>query len=518
MSVIGKISRLARTLIVAGLAFAGSVQVSTAQTLTLGLYIAPTSLDPAKASIDNGFAMNVLGLSYEPLIRLDGAGKKIPGLAVEWGYSGENNTVFEMKLRSGAVFADGTPANADAVVNSIKYFMENGSYASYFEPVTSIEATDDTTVQITTDKVYPVWQDLFTNAMNLGFVISPAGLSNPEALQGVSFGSGPFVLNVGASTPGSLLVYDRNPNYYDQASLYYDTVKVMIIPNQQQLFNAVVSGLVDVAPGSAVGPAVEDAKLPHKTIFSSSYTWIIADRAGELVPALADPRVRQALNYAIPREAAVQAIWEGKWAKPIVTGPFSEAMFGYDPSLEEIYTYDPEKAKALLAEAGYPDGFDIGKILALNPVVRAEVLASAWNAIGVKTEVEAYDGWSTLIPVIMQKKNAVAYGTSPTQPTYFLAKQWLLPGENNRFNSFGTDDPEITSLVMAAEAASPGSPEQAELYQSAFRRAIEQGWWASLARGALVWYMNPKVVTGLEKSTDPAMNFDILLAEPVAAK
>jgi peptide/nickel transport system substrate-binding protein len=128
---------LAATAVLSACGGGGSASSSSSSdTLTIGLNVKPQSLNPGKNG--NGGQNIVQWLAYEPLIRSNSDGTYSPGLATEWGYVGEGNTAFEMKIRTDAQFADGTPVTAQSVVDSLTYYLENpGPLSHYLTGVTS---------------------------------------------------------------------------------------------------------------------------------------------------------------------------------------------------------------------------------------------------------------------------------------------------------------------------------------------------------------------------------------------
>ncbi|KQQ08491.1 hypothetical protein ASF46_14425 [Rathayibacter sp. Leaf296] len=297
-------------------------------------------------------------LAYEPLIASGPDGEPAPGLATDWGYvDGSGGTQFRLNLRDDAEFADGTPVTAEAVAASITWFVANatgptsGSFTGW-----TVEATGDLEVTITTPAPTPIVADLL-NPYNLGGnIISPEGLKNADTLANATYGAGPYVYDSADSVTGDHYTYVPNENYYDQSRIRFDKIVIRVIANMSSALSAVRSGQVDAIQGdTTVVESAESAGLDVVGAPNGFYGFFIWDWAGLKSPALADQRVRQALNYAIDRESIASAVFGDLGTA--TSQPTTPGWDGYDDSLTDAYPYDPDKAEALLAEAGYADGF-----------------------------------------------------------------------------------------------------------------------------------------------------------------
>src|SRR5262249_44483319 len=183
-------------------------------------------------------------------------------------------------------------------------------------------------------------------------------LRSPAQLGTRTFGAGPYTLDPAQTVTGDHYTYVPNPRYHDKAAVHWKKVVVRIITDPQSMLNALKTGEVQVGNGDAT--TIGAARQAGLTIASAPLLWTgvtLADRGGKVARALADVRVRQALNYATDRKAIVNALFPG-------TGtPTSELTvprgYGYDSALTNAYPYDPGKAMQLLAAAGYPHGFTL---------------------------------------------------------------------------------------------------------------------------------------------------------------
>ncbi|HWI31987.1 MAG TPA: ABC transporter substrate-binding protein [Microbacterium sp.] len=369
-------------------------------TLTVGINTPPISLDPLRAALGNGRWYE--DPAYTSVLDLNDDGEVIAGLADEWGYVGEGNTKFSFTLKPDLEFSDGTPLTAQSVVDSYNYFVANGSGPTrpYFFAITA-EAVDDLTVELTSATPNPIMDQLVTGDYYAFAPISPAGLADDTARAGDTFGIGPYVLDKEATIPDNVYVYVKNENYFDEDAAKYEKIEVKVIPDYTQQVQALNTGQVELIQ---VDPNVASTLKDPATVLERASSWnglLLTDRGGVNTPALADERVRQALAWAIDREAVAKASVGEYGTATTQVAIDGDPSWGYDPELEDAYTQDLDKAKDLLAEAGYPDGFSFtalyqGPSQADSKLVQA--LASDFAKIGVTMELKPeadFGAWVT---------------------------------------------------------------------------------------------------------------------------
>lgn len=475
----------------------------TGGTLTLVSMSPPASLDPAKANVgsDNWF----VNLAYDTPIRRVEGGRLEPGLATAWGYVGAGNTDFEFTLREGAKFADGTPVTADAVAKSLDYARKNGLNVSWLSAIESVTASGPLTVRIHCATPNPILPDLLTQVTLAGSVVSPAGLAAPDKLGTQSFGAGPYVLDNAATVVGDHYTYTPNPNYWDPAKIHWKKVVVKVIANPQSALQAVRTGQGDAL---ALTPnQVDIAKSAGLEITKSPTVLMgvnLVDRGGELAKPLKDVRVRQALNHAVNRDAINKALFQEYGQS--TTQLSLPGLDGYAPELDRRYPYDPAKAKQLLAEAGYPDGFSFPMetqgLLGIDLVTQAVV--EQWKQIGVRAEVTTDTTVGQWLGNATSKKFAVLGFGYGGIPTYMVALDWMLP-HATAFNPFASQDPELTRRL--AEAAAAPAEQQPKLYQAAMAYAVDQAWFVATSRLDGIYAYNSKKITGF--STGPGFLPDV---------
>jgi peptide/nickel transport system substrate-binding protein len=458
--------------------------------ITVAVQTAPLSLDPAKSAntADNQL---VLDLAYAPLISLGADGSLQPGLAESWEYTDENLTTFQLTLRPDAKFSDGTPVTAQSVVDSIQHVKNaNGPVGIYANAVESAEATDELTVVLHLVQPNPEIGLLLTQRFLFGMVVGAAGVADPEMLGTQTVGAGPYVLDPEQTVSNDHYTFVPNEHYWDQDAIHFESFTVRVIANPQTALNALQSGQVSYIGGSFAGaPQAEAAGLTVHSTPSAWYSIFLLDRNGELVPALKDQRVRQALNYAIDREAITTALF-GEYgepnSQPSIPGYEED---GFVPDYVDYYDYDPAKAEALLEEAGFGDGFTLtigASPVFGNGIQMAQAVASDWEKIGVTAEIESFATIGDIVGPWGNKELPLTAGYYDCQPMFIFIQQSVAK-DAGLFNPFQSQDDELDGLIAEAyattdEAAVP------EAWAAVQRRLVELGWFIPIATGSALYF------------------------------
>lgn len=438
--------------------------------LTFAASFGPTSLDPALQSVDqiNNFYVNV---AYAALTHIDGNGEIVPDLAESWEYTDDTNTTFELNLRDGVKFSDGTDMDADAVVASLEYARDKGvNGPNWLSSVSEITAPDADTVQIKTTEPNDSLPAVLSQRLLLGSIISPAGLADVEQLKSASFGAGPYVLDEAKTVPGDTYVYTPNEYYWDPSKIHWKEVVVKVAGNTASALQAVQNGEADFMSGDATaGAAAKAADLGVATAPFGLTGVNIMDREGSIVPALADERVRQALLHAIDRDALSTAVFPGFSTAGLSL--FLDGFAGFSGDVDDAFEYDLDKAKELLKEAGYEDGFsmEISAPTANNTNFLGQAIVEEWSKIGVEANLTTYTDLGQWTTDILAGKYPVTVFNYGALPTYIVAKSFFTGGKT-QFNAFDTQDEELMELLNAAAAAS--TPEEADAsYQAVLEKA-----------------------------------------------
>jgi peptide/nickel transport system substrate-binding protein len=470
--------------------------------LRLGLNGSGTgSMNPALNS-GGGEASMLLSLAYSPLIHQNSDGTFAPGLASSWRYVGAGNKVFELTLRDGAKFSDGTPVDAQSVKAWLDYSVKaNTGGSATVGKIDSVQAPDAKTVRIKLKDPNPTMPHALSEAGGcFGLVAAPSAAKNPDVLKKSTEGAGPYVLDAGASVTGDHYVFTPNKNYYDQSAIHYKKITVRIIKSTTTMLQSVKTGQIDVAEGdSSTAQSARSSGLDVRGAVESTAGFAFLDLSGQLVKALADPRVRQALNYAVDRQKIATSLFPGNVVKP--TDQFT-TQDGYDPSLQNHYTYDPNKAKALLAQAGYPKGFTFTVLASagLTPYeTLARAVASDLAKVGVTVDVKTATSADLLNQLQGKKMSAAMF--MQNNAWWLVYQYYFASGPSAIFNQHNFSDPDMNRLWQAGSKGSQSAPQWKQMTQ----RAVTQAYFLPVLGLTRIWYFHAKAINGITP-TDKAAN------------
>jgi len=416
--------KLGRSLLLAGaLAVClGSTAMAARTDLVLGVVLEPPHLDPtagAAAAIDEILYANV----FEGLTRIGSSGEVLPALAKSWEIS-DDGKVYTFSLHEGVKFHDGTAFDAEDVKFSLdRARADNSTNAQkpLFAAIDTVEAVDPLTVKVTLTKP----QGGFLYNMGWGdavMVASESAGTNKEK----PVGTGPFRFDNWAK--GSSITIVKNPDYWgEQVAL--EKAEFRIIPDAAAAVPALLSGDVQAFPMAPLGDARPQVEADPR------FKVVIGVTEGETILSMNNAKapfdnlkVRQAVSHALNREEIIAGNGMGGLGTPIGSH-FSPANAAY-VDLTGTYPYDPEKAKALLAEAGYPDGFKATLKLPPPPYARegGQVIASQLRAVGIETEIIPLE-WADWLKTVFTDKDfdfTIISHTEPndieiySRPTYYF--------------------------------------------------------------------------------------------------
>lgn len=336
-------------------AAAGQPPAAPTGTLIVALPLDPNSINPPNAA--DRMAGNVVNQIFDSLLAVDNAtGELLPSLATEWTVS-DDGMVYTFKLREGVTFHDGTPFNAEDVVATFEAGKDPANaYASGYEAVT-VEVVDEYTVVLK-----PNTPDVTFLRTLTGYNIISAEQFAAEGNAGIEtnpIGAGPFKFV--EWNKGDRIVLAAFADYWDEGKPYVAEVIFRPIPESATRLAAIQTGEVHIInrlsadeAASLTGVAdVEQITYPADRVYYITFNNLTTG-VGQPTE---DVRVRQAMNYAVDRQAIVDGIFGGN--ARLSAGFVTPWNLGFDEELQP-YPFDQEKARALLAEAGYPDGFTIG--------------------------------------------------------------------------------------------------------------------------------------------------------------
>ncbi|MEM9523754.1 MAG: ABC transporter substrate-binding protein [Pseudomonadota bacterium] len=371
-----------------------------AEKLTIGLASEPTAMDPHFHNLgpNNAVTLHI----FDRLVDQDEKQRLVPGLAVSW--KPIDDLTWEFKLREGVKFHDGSDFNADDVVCTIERAPNvpnsPSSFGTYLKGK-SVEKIDAYTVHFKTAEPYPLMANDISTIRIISDVTGCGAATEDFNAGAAAIGTGPFKFV--SYKPGESIVMTRNDAYWGDAPIWSE-IEFRPISSGPSRVAALLAGDVDMI--SSV-PTADIATLGgndalqlsqgvsnrviylHMDQFRENSPFVKANDGGDIKNPLMDVRVRKAISMAINRDAIVERVMEGVALPAGQLLP--EGFFGVSDKLGPV-AYDPEGARALLAEAGYGDGFQMTihgpNDRYINDAKIAEAIGQMLTRVGIKTAVE----------------------------------------------------------------------------------------------------------------------------------
>jgi peptide/nickel transport system substrate-binding protein len=459
-----------------------------AQTLTIGNGAAVSSMDPHFHNLgpNNATAMHV----FSTLVERDSRARPHPGLAESWRPL--NDTTWEFRLRQGVTWHDGRPFTAEDVAFTFRRVPEvpnsPGGFGGFLRSIARVEVVDAHTIRLHTRQPHPLMPlDLASVAIIARHAAE--GLGTEDFNSGrAAVGTGPYRLVSFRS--GDRVELVRNDAFWGEREPW-QRVNIRFLLNDGSRTAALLAGDVDLIeqiPTTDLARLRRDNRLvvteipSLRTVFMSpDYSRegphpLITDNNGQPLPRspLRDLRVRQALSLAINREALAERIMDG--AADATAQWLPAGAFGHNADVRP-HPFDPERARALLTEAGFPDGF---RITLATPNDRwpndariSQAVAQMWTRIGVRTQVDAMP-FSAFVPRRSRQEHAIqlgAWGSSTGEASNYLMSivatfdREKLTGPANMTRH---SDPEIDA-ILARGAATMDDREREAIWHEAVR-------------------------------------------------
>ncbi|CAM3447341.1 ABC transporter substrate-binding protein [Paracidovorax anthurii] len=387
--------------VLAAALWAGAAGVS-AQTLSIGFADPVSSVDP---QLNNHAGDRSLALHFwDSLVNSRDGGKLEPGLATSWKVL--DDKTWEFKLRTDVKWQDGVPFTADDIVYSFQRARSvPGSVASYSGALRTVESTTAKgphTVIVKTHTPNPMLPLEIASIYIVSKHVGEKSRTEDYNAGRAVVGTGPYKFV--SYVPGDRTVFERSSSYYGDKPLW-EKVNYRFINNGAARTAALLAGDVDVIDKVAVTDVEKLRKTPSVSVytypglrvlllqpsFRPGQNEFITDNAGKPLAEnpLRDVRVRQALSVAIHRKAITDRVLQGTVTEANQWMP--KGSFGYNPDVKDI-AYSPDQARKLLAEAGFPQGFQLTIHVPGDRYPQApetvQAVAQFWSRVGVKTKVE----------------------------------------------------------------------------------------------------------------------------------
>ncbi len=465
---------VAASLALTGCAAAEPEAPVTGGTLTLGATLDAASWDPADAEFGN--RIQYLQPVYDSLLHITADLEIEPWLATEFSYN-DDQSVLTLKLRDDVVFSDGEAFNAEVAKANLEHFKSGtGQNSITLGAVESVDVVGDYEIALNLSAPDPA---LLRNlALVSGMQASPAVLGD-ESLKTTPVGSGPYLLSED-SVVGSQYTYVKNEDYWNASFFPYDEIVIKPLSDLTARLNALKAGEIDAALADA--KSMTEAEASGLTVSTMQGDWqglFIVDRDGSQVPALADPLVRQALNYAIDGDSILESIRLGQGES--TTQIFSPTSQAYDTALDDAYPFDPEKARELLAEAGYADGFSFTMPAITGFDDLTAVVVQQLADVGITATAEPVTPDQIISSLLSGKYPVFIFSWGSSNAWQDILK---LVAPTAPWNMLGSQTPELDALIADAQNATPEDAEAA--FQAVSAYLVDQAWFAP-------WYVQNNI-------------------------
>jgi peptide/nickel transport system substrate-binding protein len=471
------------------------------------------SMDPH--SLNETLQLSFTASVYEALVGRDKKMNLLPLLATKW--TQKSPTVWRFDLRRGVKFHDGTPFTADDVVFSFKRASGDGSdMKGYTVSIKQATKVDDYTVEVETSAPNPILPDVLTNVFMMSRkwceenkaekpVDRRKGIENVASFK--ANGTGPFRLK--ERQPGTRTVLVRNFNYWDKVESNVDEVVFTPIGNDATRVAALLSGEIDVMEpvplqdverikGGGGFTVLQGPEL--RTIFLG-----MDQKRDELLFSnvkgknpFKDKRVRQAFYQAIDVEAIKSRVMRNaSTPTALMVGP---GVRGFQPDMNKRLPYDPEGAKKLLAEAGYPNGFEVAMNCPndryVNDAAICQAVAANLARVGVKINLQT-ESKVTYFPKILRRDTSFyLLGWTPSTVDAHDAMSSLIATPNDKgqgqFNLGAYSNPKFDELTAKVQSET-NEAKRNEMIREAFKVHMDDIGHIPLHQQALAWAFSNKV-------------------------
>ncbi|MFZ5436713.1 MAG: ABC transporter substrate-binding protein [Bacillota bacterium] len=455
----------------------------------------PDGMDPHKAA--SAAAEEILFNVYEGLVTSDTEGNIVAAIAKEWTV--EDNRVYTFKIREGVKFHNGRTVTADDVVFSLERIMnpETGHpRLSEYKVVEKVEKLDELTVRITLKE---------PNAPFLSNLAAVSGAIVPkeavDTLKDKPVGTGPF--KYVDWTTGQHIKLEKNPDYWKDNLPYLDEVEFRIMADPAAQLMALKTGDVDVVPRVANESASEVEADPNLKLLKAPQNLIQLMTMNLKREPFNNLKVRQAINYAVNKAEIIEGAMWGYGTE--LGSNMSPVMAYWYKDLTGTYPYNPEKAKQLLAEAGYPNGFETTLALPAPyaPHVRTgEIIADQLAKVGIKVKLQVIE-WGVWLDDVYTKRNydMTVIGLTGKLDPHIVLMRYESTYSRNFFNY---ENPEYDRYLQEARVIADPAKRQ-EIYYK-----LQE----FLARDAVAVYIqDPSLLIAMKKEVEGWQVYPVYVAD-----
>ncbi len=446
---------------VMAIGMAGCKKQNNGGTVTVGITQEPSVFDPhtVVAAGDKEILFNV----FEGLYKFDSNGNLNPCLATAVEIS-DDSSVYTFTLREGVKFHNGNDMTADDVVYSLKRAagLLDGQEAALVSELDSIKSVDNDNgkVVVTLESPNSELLSYFTVA------IIPDEVAD---INKTPVGTGPFVFD--SYTIGQDITLTKNSNYWNSELPYIDKAVFKITADMDAGLIELKNGTIDIFP-YLTSDRANQLDPNSFTILKKGSNMVQIFALNNSVKPLDDKRVREAINYAVSRTDIINVTMDGA-GEPLTTAMSPVMGKYYDTSLDGTYTQDIEKAKSLLAEAGYPDGFDLKITVPSNYLVHVNTaveLKSELSKIGINCTINQVD-WPTWLQDTYTDRHyeSTVIALTSNYAPYDVLNRYQT-GNNGNFINYS--NPKVDELMAKIPTVSDGDA-KVSMYHEVLKYLLE---------------------------------------------
>jgi peptide/nickel transport system substrate-binding protein len=489
---------VAGALAVAGLFALGGASSSTGRaTLALAKpktpstvrwgYNLPTRWDPVSSV--TGYDIHLLGLVYSGLTRLDAAGAAQPALAASWAFN-EAGTELSFFLKPNLKFSDGADVDAEAVRRHLNRArtQTNSSAKEPLESIAKIEVDGPLAVRLVLNR--PDYQLPLVLAGRPGLIASPAAAdASLDRLEKWPVGAGPFKLIEVETESYAYLVKD--PNYWDAANIFIDRIELIVALDKISIVPAIRSGVYDIAE---INPnQVDEARRAGLTVEFKPTTEARAVLININDAPFTDPRVVEAVRRAINRQEFIDKITFGH--AHATNQPFPPSDAAFNKEIGALWSYDLDRAKRILADAGYKRG-DIKVTIKGEAAPVLEILQTQLRALGISARIQTLQAAQVQSEIMIRKECQIAtnIGTQGREsPVLGLQAAY---GATGNLNLSGPYAPKaLTDAIDRVRATPLDAPE--------YRAVLDEAIKVAVTLNPTIWlYSSPRILAYSPRITD----------------
>ena len=413
------------------------------------------------------------------------SGEFEPHLATDWRFV--DDVTLELDLRTDVVFHDGEPFGPEDVAATFDYVTGEGAGlpgTGTLQWIDHVEIVDEDTVRIVAEAVTPT----AIETLALVGTIYPAHVlenDGPAAMGKAPIGTGPYRF---VSAGDNVARFERNDAYFGgakgQPSIGHLEIRTM--PEESSRIAALMTGEIDIARSGSISPDQGAAIRGRARVEAADILriWYLQmDALGTSgTDVFTDVRVRRAVAHAIPKEEITDVLLSG-YGRPIDT-PCNPVQFGCSEEAAVAYDYDPERARELLAEAGYPDGFEV-ELYGYRDQQVAQALQGYLEAVGIRTELRWFGGQ---YDVVSQRQEAgelpAFFGSWGSSSIYDASAIMNIFFDSDE--SFAYSDSETLDAALRDALRTVDAGKRRELYAAAIHEITDQAYWVPLYAGRVL--------------------------------